>query len=257
MHARLKDLTQQELEILNLACDGKSSEEIAAVLGMTQGAFQENALTINRKLGIENLPEADRKREMHRLCAAVADLLSGRDSSVVRTHDPVVETYNQALEKVEIIDAAPRPWWKSRMVGTIYHHGGGYSRSRSGLPRTTPRSAGANGMPNIKPHQYGRPSGKRYSRNPASALSGSNICNRQEYSTNRRLFRPTPGRAVGEVPNPMQPALLAELLEPQYARRAQHRSRRRRVHCEEQLQSRGLQDIHRCSRRHLPGFDQD
>ncbi len=145
MHARLKDLTQQELEILNLACDGKSSEEIAAVLGMTQGAFQENAQTINRKLGIENLPEADRKREMHRLCAAVADLLSGRgrsvvrrdpdsrkgivavadllsgrDSSVVRTHDPVVETYNQALEKVEIIDAAPRPWWKSRMVGTIF-----------------------------------------------------------------------------------------------------------------------------------------
>jgi hypothetical protein len=110
---------------------------------MTHGAFQKNAQTVNRKLGIENLPEADRKREIHRLCAAVADLqsgrgrsvvrrdpdsrkgivavadlLSGRDSSVVRPHDPVVETYNQALEKVEIIDVTP--WWKSRMVRTIF-----------------------------------------------------------------------------------------------------------------------------------------
>ena len=142
MDARLKELTKEELEILNLACDGKSSEEIAAVLGMTHGAFQKNAQTINRKLGIENLPEADRKREIHRLCAAVADLqsergrsvvrrdpdsrkgivavadlLSGRDSSVVRPHDPVFETYNQPLEKVEIIDVTP--WWKSRMVRTI------------------------------------------------------------------------------------------------------------------------------------------
>jgi DNA-binding CsgD family transcriptional regulator len=92
MDARLKHLTRQELEILNLACDGKSSKEIADVLGMAYDAVQENAQTINRKLGIENLPEADRKREMHRLCAAVADLLtddperlpSGRDRPVAR-----------------------------------------------------------------------------------------------------------------------------------------------------------------------------
>ena len=143
MDARLKELTKEELEILNLACDGESSEEIAAVLGMTHGAFQKNAQAVNRKLGIENLPEAERKREIHRLCAAVADLQSGRgrsvvrrdpdfrkgivavadllsqrDSSVVRPHDPVVRTHNQALEKVEIIDVTP--WWKSRMVRTIF-----------------------------------------------------------------------------------------------------------------------------------------
>jgi DNA-binding CsgD family transcriptional regulator len=53
MDAKLKELTKEELEILNLACDGKSSEEIAAVLGMTHGAFQKNAQTVNRKLGIE------------------------------------------------------------------------------------------------------------------------------------------------------------------------------------------------------------
>lgn len=87
MDARLKELTREEREILNLACDGKSSEEIAAVLGMTYGAVQEKAQTINRKLGIENLPEADRKHEIHRLCAAVADPLSGRGRSVVR-RDP-------------------------------------------------------------------------------------------------------------------------------------------------------------------------
>jgi DNA-binding CsgD family transcriptional regulator len=93
--ARLKHLTRQELEILNLACDGKSSKEIADVLGMAYNAVQENAQTINRKLGIENLPEADRRCEMHRLCAAVADLLtddparlpSGRNRSVAR-RDP-------------------------------------------------------------------------------------------------------------------------------------------------------------------------
>jgi DNA-binding CsgD family transcriptional regulator len=132
MDTRLKGLTKEELEILDLACDGKSSEEIAAVLGMTHGAFQKNAQMINRKLGIENLLEADRKREIHRLCAAVADLqsgrgrsvirrdpdsrkgivavadlLSGRDSSVVRTHDPMVEIYNQSSEKVAIIDVTP------------------------------------------------------------------------------------------------------------------------------------------------------
>ncbi len=85
-------MTRQELEILNLACDGKSSKEIADVLGMAYDAVQENSQTINHKLGIENLPEADRKREMHCLCAAVADLLtddperlpSGRDRSVAR-----------------------------------------------------------------------------------------------------------------------------------------------------------------------------
>ena len=87
MDARLKELTKEELEILNLACDGKSSEEIAAVLGMTHGAFQKNAQAINRKLGIENLPEVDRKREIHRLCAAIAALQSGRGRSVVR-RDP-------------------------------------------------------------------------------------------------------------------------------------------------------------------------
>jgi len=37
---------------------------------------------------------------------------------VVRPHDPVVETYNQALEKVEIIHVTP--WWKSPMVRTIF-----------------------------------------------------------------------------------------------------------------------------------------
>ena len=37
---------------------------------------------------------------------------------MVRPHDPVVPTYNQALKKVEIIDGTP--WWKSRMVRTIF-----------------------------------------------------------------------------------------------------------------------------------------
>ena len=143
MDARLKHLTRQELEILNLACDGKSSKEIADVLGMAYGAVQENAQTINRKLGIENLPEADRRREMHRLCAAVADLLtddperlpSGRDRSVAR-RDPSFRKSIGAVSDLlsgrdslgvrrhqgsgEIIVVPPPPWWKSRMVGTIF-----------------------------------------------------------------------------------------------------------------------------------------
>jgi hypothetical protein len=109
------------------------------------------------------------------------------------------------------------------------------------------------GMLNIKPHRYGGQSGKRYPRNPASALSGSNICNRQEYSTSRRLFRPTPGRAVGEVTNAMQSELLAELLEPEYDEDSEYPLRS--AEGVEQQQSRGLLGIHRCGQRHLPGFD--
>jgi DNA-binding CsgD family transcriptional regulator len=145
MDARLKHLTRQELEILNLACDGKSSKEIADVLGMAYDAVQENAQTINRKLGIENLPEADRKREMHRLCAAVADLLtddperlpSGRDRSVARRdqgspksiaavsdllsgRDSPGVPRHQGPSEIIAVPPPPLPWWKSRMVGTIF-----------------------------------------------------------------------------------------------------------------------------------------
>jgi DNA-binding CsgD family transcriptional regulator len=255
MDARLKHLTREELEILNLACDGKSSKEIADVLGMAYGAVQENAQTINRKLGIENLPEADRKREMHRLCAAVADLLTDDPERLPSGRDRFGGPPRPGLRR-DHRHPVPAPALVEVSQGRDhFHHGGGYSRSRSGLPRTARRSADADGrasFPNTRPHQYGWPSGQRYPRNPASAWSGSNICNRQGYSTSRRLFRPTPGRAVGEVPNPMQPELLAELLEPQYEAGG---SPLRSVQGVERLQSRGLQGIHRCGRRHLPGFD--